>query len=464
MIHRLHGWVWGPVLLVSLLGIGISLTWRSGIFQIRRFPYWWKATVGSLSSGEKSGKSVAGDSNRETVSRVQAACTALAATVGTGNIAGVATALTAGGPGAVFWMWISALLGMATAYSETYLGIRYRRRGSERQWFGGPCVYMAKGLKMPGLAMAYGGLCLLASLGMGSMVQSNAIAQTLRFSLNIPLSVSAVLVTLPAVGIIAGGIKRIAVSAQWLMPLSSAVYALFSLAVVWVCRGRLPAVLSEIIRDALLPRAVLGGAGGYGISRAFRYGIARGVFSNEAGLGTLAGLHSAAEDTTPQEQGMWAMFEVFFDTIFICTLTALVILCAVGGEKGLAGNPYDGAAMTGWCFQKIFGAWGGYIVSFAMTIFAFATIIAWFYLGKQTLGTVLYLAAERFPQIEGWSGLIEKIYILFYGYAVFLGCVCSLTAVWELSDIWNGLMAFPNILALFFLRKEIVFDERRGEK
>lgn len=456
MIHRLHGLVWGPGLMFLLLGMGLCLTLRSGLFQLRRLPYWWKATAGSFFGKEPE---EAENLTEHSMSRVQAACTALAATIGTGNIVGVATALTAGGPGAIFWMWISALVGMMTAYGETYLGIRYRQKGPDGRWLGGPCGYLADGLGVPGLALLYGFLCLLASLGMGSMVQSNAIAQTLYFSWKMPPLACGIFVTLLTAGIINGGVRRIAGAAQWLILLAAAVYTGFALLVLWFCRERIPMVLAEIVRYAFLPKAVLGGTAGYGIGQAFRYGIARGVFSNEAGLGTLAGLHGAAEGTSPHKQGMWAMFDVFFDTIFICSLTALAILCSAGGAEGLAESRFDGAALAGWCFQRVLGSSGQYLISCAMTVFAFATIIAWHFLGKQTLQAVLRLLDSRFPFIRKYEKRIGNIYLFFYGCAVFLGCVCSLTAVWELSDIWNGLMAFPNILALFFLRDKIKFEE-----
>lgn len=459
MIHWLHGLVWGPGLLCLLLGTGLFLTWRSRLFQIRGFPVWWRATAGSLFRKKKG---AAGTLSSGAVNPIQAACTALAATIGTGNIVGVATALTAGGPGAIFWMWISALLGMMTAYSETYLGIRYRKRREDGQWLGGPCACLSEGLGMPGLALLYGILCLLASLGMGSMVQSNAMAQTLHFTLNLPNLAAGILITLLVTGIAAGGIGRIAFVSQGLIPAAALVYTFFSAAVLWSCRERIPSVLAEIFRYALLPEAFAGGTAGYGISRAFRYGIARGVFSNEAGLGTLAGLHSATEETSPGEQGMWAMFEVFFDTVFICTLTALVILCAAGGAEGLERSACDGAALTGWCFQKVLGTAGQWLVSGAMLVFAFSTTIAWYFLGKQTLKAVLELAGKAFPRLRLWEERLELAYLFLYGYAVFLGCVCSLTAVWELSDIWNGLMAVPNLAALFLLRKELRFSGESG--
>lgn len=461
MIHWLHELVWGPVLLCSLLTVGTYFSVRSGWFQILGLPKWWGQTVGSLFGN---GKEKTIQDNPEVVSsekvgRLQAACTALAATIGTGNIVGVATALTAGGPGAVFWMWMSALIGMMTAYAETYLGICYRRKLSDGRWFSGPCAYLLGGLHSAPLAFLYGILCLAASLGMGSMVQSNAISQTLTYTLDLPPLVCAVLVTLLVSVIIIGGVHRITEVTGSLIPLAAGVYTLFSALVLFVLRDRIPEVLAEIFRNALLPHSVFGGIGGYGISRAFRYGIARGVFSNEAGLGTLAGLHGATDDTTPGEQGMWAMFEVFFDTIFICTLTALVILCAAGGQAGLTSGGYDGAVLTGWCFGSVLGSLGEYLVSLAMVVFAFSTIIAWYFLGRQTLQAVLELMMDRVPKwsvgresVKMWA---ERGYLCLYAYAVFLGCVCNLATVWELSDVLNGLMAFPNILALFLLRNKV---------
>lgn len=451
MIHQIHGIVWGPVMLAGMIAIGMAYSVRSGFFQIRKIGFWWKATVGSLDFSEKK----KGDGH--SVTKLQAACTALAATVGTGNIVGVATALTAGGPGAIFWMWISAGIGMMTAYAETSLGIRYRYRSVSGRWICGPMVYLEKGLHMPGMGLLYSILCILSSLGMGSMVQSNAIAETMNYTFGTgPLGVGIVLVLVVMV-VIWGGISRIASVTERLMPISAGVYILFSLVVIGSCYDRLPLVFSQIMTSALAPEALLGGVGGYGISRSLRYGIARGVFSNEAGLGSLAILHGATEDTTPEEQGMWAMFEVFFDTVIICTLTALVILCMTTG--GLESARYDGAALTTFCFEQRLGAVGRYLVSLSMLVFAFATIIAWYYLGRQTLAYVMERLERHIPAISRCHGWIEKIYLLLYLDAVYLGCVSSLELVWELSDIWNGLMAVPNIMALVLLMGQVRFPK-----
>lgn len=459
MIHQIHGLVWGPVLLGLLLLTGCVLTIDSGGFQFTGIKTWWGATAGSLM---RKAERVGFVRKEDSINKIQSACTALAATIGTGNIVGVAAALTAGGPGAVFWMWVSAAIGMMTAYGETCLGIVYRYRDGRGKWICGPMVYLSRGLGSPGLSFLYGILCLLASLGMGSMVQSNAAAQTVCYLTGAEPVVCGVIITGLTVFVAWGGTMRVANVAERLVPVSAAVYMIFSATVLIKFHDRILPAFSEIFCHALIPKSLLGGVGGYGIARGFRYGIARGVFSNEAGLGSLAGLHGATDGTTPQEQGMWAMFEVFFDTVVICTMTALVILCVAGGSQGLYGGSYDGAVLTAHCFEEALGTAGQYLVSGSMVVFAFATMIAWYYLGKQTLEGVMAQAGQWIYISEAWAARIRAVYLILYGYAVFLGCVSSLTAVWELSDIWNGLMAFPNILALLVLRKKIRYPGKDG--
>ena len=459
-LEQIHQMVWGPWTMVAFLGVGLFFSLKSRLFQLRGFSYWWKATVGSL--GKKDGNEEQGKGGKKGISQFQSVCTALAATVGTGNIAGVATALTAGGPGALFWMWVSALIGMITAYAETTLGIRYRYRDENGRYMCGPYVYMERGLGMKGMGIMYGVLCLLASMGMGSMVQSNSAVGTMAYSWHIPELAGGLMLTALIWLVISGGISRIGTVAEKLMPAASGIYIVFSLVVILSCAERLPQVFGAILSGAFTPSAAAGGAAGYGISRSLRYGMARGVFSNEAGLGTLAVLHGEAKDTTPQQQGMWAMFEVFFDTILICTMTALVILCMTGGDA--AGSGYEGAALTAYCFSKRLGGVGEYLVSAAMMLFAFATIIAWYYLGRQASA---YLA-ERLKE-HNRCLLLSRIlrgraYTFLYLGAVFLGCVARLETVWELSDIWNGLMALPNIAALIFLMKEVTFPRGKGEE
>lgn len=448
MIHNLHELVWGPWLLILFLGIGLVYTVKSGFFQLRGLPLWWKETIGSIHEEEE---------GENEVTRFQTACTALAATIGTGNIVGVATALTAGGPGAIFWMWVSAVIGMMTGYAETMLGIRYRYRDKRGAWVCGPMVYLERGMKQPGLGMLYSFLCIMVSLGMGSMVQSNSIAETLNYSFGLPAGPVGVILTGAVCLVVLGGISRIALVSERLIPISAGIYMLFSMVVIMSCYDRIPHVFACILQDAFHPVSALSGAAGFGISKSLQYGMARGVFSNEAGLGSMAVLHGAAEATTPEKQGMWAMFEVFFDTILICTMTALVILCMTGGDA--KGSGYDGAALTAWCFSKRLGSLGEYVVSLAMLLFAFATIIAWYYLGRQAAAYLAECLKERNCLSLLQRILRGKVYTFLYLGAVLIGCMARLETVWEFSDIWNGLMALPNIAALIFLMKEVTFPE-----
>lgn len=483
-LEQIHQMVWGPWTLAIFLGVGIFFTVKCHFFQIKGFSYWWKQTAGRLLSGRAAGgeggegreheegchreteKGEGQKRNRQKgndkkgISQFQSVCTALAATVGTGNIAGVATALTAGGPGALFWMWVSALIGMITAYVETMLGIRYRYKDSQGHYVCGPFVYMERGLGIKGMGLVYSFLCLMCSLGMGSMVQANSAISTMEYTWKVPALVGGVVFTGILMLVICGGISRIGSVAEKLMPAASGIYIVFSLIVIFSCFDKIPGALASMMSSAFCPRAAAGGGAGYMVSRSIRYGMSRGVFSNEAGLGTLAVLHGPARNTTPHEQGMWAMFEVFFDTVILCTLTALVILCMAG--PSLETVPYQGAALAAWCFSGRLGIIGEYLVSGSMVIFAFATIMAWFYLGKQAAS---YLVGKSGLGEQAGRKFAARVYpVLFLG-AVFLGSEARLDVVWMLSDIWNGLMAFPNLTALLFLSGEVTLPPgyRRGK-
>ena len=451
VLECIHGMVWGPWTLVVFLGTGIYLSIRFGFFQIRGFPFWWSATAGSLAKARRA--------EQGGVSQFQSVCTALAATVGTGNIAGVATALAAGGPGALFWMWISACIGMITAYGETALGACTRREAGHGKYLCGPFVYMEQRLGARWMGLLYGFLCLMCSLGMGSMVQSNAALGTMAYAWHIPLLPGGIVFTALLGAVILGGIRRIGSAAEKIMPAVSGIYIFFCLLVLAISFERIPGVLCAVFASAFEPASAAGGTGGYLLSRSLRYGVSRGVFSNEAGLGTLAILHGAADRADPRQQGMWAMFEVFFDTVVLCTLTGLVILCAAGTKLGE--SPYQGAALAAWSFQSCLGPAGGELVSASVVVFAFATIMAWYYMGKQA---ACYLSGGLSRGASGKRSLFEDtIYpILFLG-AVFAGSQAQLDLVWLLSDIWNGLMAFPNLTALLFLAGEIELPDWSGK-
>lgn len=409
-------------------------------FAFLGFFQWWKATVGSLFRRDSN----AGHSG---ISQFQSACTALAATIGTGNIAGVATALLAGGPGAVFWMWISAFLGMATAYGETELGMKYRRRDRNGNWLSGAMVYLERGLECKWAAVIYAGFCLAASFGMGSMVQANAISETFEFAFSMPPALIGILLTVLAGKIILGGSRSIARTAEKMVPFSAGIYIVSSVVIIILFRDRLPGVFRMIFQDAFSFSSASGGILGYAVSEAVRYGVARGVFSNEAGLGSMAALNGGSDSVEPSIQGQWAIFEVFLDTIVCCTLTAVVILCTAGEE--LAAFEGNGAELTSLCFTRGLGHLGGYTMSMCVALFAFATIIAWYYMGKQA---VTYLGEAAGIDVSG-------LYMIGYLACVFLGSLGSMEAVWEISDIFNGLMALPNLMALILLVGQV---ERPG--
>lgn len=507
MLEQIHKIVWGPWLMALFLAVGAVYTVRSRGFQIRGFWVWWRATAGSLFSGRADrglpeelprradGRPVVRASRRE---QLKTACTALAATVGTGNIIGVATAVMAGGPGALFWMWASAALGMMTAYGEVYLGIVSRYRQEDGRYICGPFVYLERMAGKPCLALLYALLCLLCSLGMGSMVQANSLTETVAYSFHVPKLAIALGLGFLTAWVIRGGRRKIGQVAAGLVPVSAGLYILFSVLVIGLCREELPGVIKDIFQEAFRLRSAVGGAAGFGVWQALRYGLARGVFSNEAGLGSLAVLHGDSPGTDPALQGMWAMFEVFFDTIVVCTLTGLAILC---GLKGAGADPeLRGAALTAWCFGRYLGSAGGYVLALSLVLFAFATIIAWYYLGSQALayvegwrreGAGKFQRSEREGAGESQgsgregagrvqrsgregaggqlgmdsreSSIAHDVYRLFYLTAVAAGCLVEMGKVWLLSDILNGLMALPNLAALCLLAGQVHFPKRGGD-
>ena len=450
MIGEIHDIVWGPWTPVLFLMVGTVYSVRIRFFQLRKIPRWWDATIGNLLRDRKN--------HRESF---RSACTALAATIGTGNITGVAAAVIAGGPGAVFWMWVSAFLGMATAYGETVLGIRYREKGRDGGWMAGPMIYLEKRLGCPGAAVLYGFFCIPAAFGMGSMVQANAISETASYVYGIPEAVVGVILVILAGIVLAGGGRRIFLAAERLVPLSAGLYTAAALAVIILYAGNVPGVILGILADAFSFRSAAGGVAGYGISRCVSYGIARGVFSNEAGLGSLAVLHGMSEGKgrlrqrqEAQKQGMWAIFEVFFDTIIGCSLTAFLLLCVFPHNLTEKIDSLGGSGAVAAALAARFGNAGGIVTAACMVLFAFATILAWFYIGDQALGWLM----RDVPQKRA-----DKICILYHGgylASVFLGCVSRMEAVWAVSDIFNGLMAVPNLAALVLLGRKVRRPER----
>lgn len=443
-IHALQRFVWGPGMLVFFLAAGIRFTVQSRGFQIFKLPVWLKHTLGALQRD----RGVRKTKEEHSISQFQSFCTALAATLGTGNITGVATALVFGGPGAIFWMWISALFGMMTNYAENFLGIKYRYRDRQGRWVGGAMVYMERGLQCRPLAVAFALCCLGASLGMGNMVQGNSMAKGLEEAFHLPPVVSgSVCMALVAV-VLAGGVKRIAALTEKLVPVMAAAYlggALVVLAVNW---RLIDDAFILIFREAFRLRSAAGGVAGYGMGQAIRMGIARGIFSNEAGLGSSVMAHAQSDVQQPEVQGMWGILEIFIDTILVCTVTALVILVSGVYEPAellaqiQAGiETVDGTTLTGMAFGTVI-PWGKQFLAGATVLFAFATIVGWSYFGEQTAA---YLWKERGA----------RVYRIVYILITLPGCVIAPQMIWELSDALNGMMAIPNLLALFFLGREV---------
>ena len=440
-----NAFVWGRGMLVIFLGVGMLFTLRTGFFQFKGWKVWMGDTLGALFRDRRVRKA----QDHQSISQFQSFCTALAATLGTGNITGVATAIVTGGPGAVFWMWVSAFLGMMTIYAENVLGIKYRYKNSEGAWVGGAMVYMERGLGAKWLAVFFSIFCLCASFGMGNMTQANAIAKGLKATLKIPEQFTGMALMVLVAVVILGGVQRVAMVAEKIVPFMAAFYILGGLLVIVIHYERIPETFLWIFGEAFGLRAVGGGVAGYGVKMAMKMGISRGVFSNEAGLGSSVMAHAASDVSCPQIQGMWGMAEVFIDTIVVCTITALVILtsgvydpqrCISNIADGV--ENIDGTTLTGNAFATVFPN-GDKFLAISIALFAFATIIGWAYFGERTAA---YLFGEHavFPY--------KLIYILL----LLPGAVLAPKLVWELSDTFNGLMAIPNLTALILLHGEVI--------
>lgn len=317
-----NGFVWGPVMLIFFLLVGFQFTIRTGFFQIRKIKLWINTTILACFRN----RSVLKTEDEKAISQFQSLCTALAATIGTGNIAGVATAIVTGGPGAVFWMWLSAFFGMMTNFSENVLGIKYRYKNKKGDWIGGAMVYMERGLHCKWLAVVFSCFCVLASFGIGNLSQANSIASGLHTSFYLSTKVTGVIIALCVALVIMGGIKRIASITEKIVPFMALIYIVGALIVIGYHIANVPSAFAMIFQEAFQIKAAGGGVLGYGIMLAMRQGIARGVFSNEAGLGSSVMVHSASDVKEPVVQGMWGIFEVFADTLVVCTITALSII------------------------------------------------------------------------------------------------------------------------------------------
>ena len=452
IIDYLNGIAWGPWMLILLVGTGVYMTWKLGFLQFVKFGYAMKQTLGKIFRKQSAGSGE--------VTPFQAVSTALAATVGTGNIAGVTGAIAVGGPGAVFWMWISALFGMATKYSEVVLAVQYRERNPKGDYVGGPMYYIKNGMgkKWAWLAMVFSFLAAIAAIGTGNMTQINTIVTSFNTTIDAfggntaasaveimgqTITMSSLAVGLFVAVIVAmvlfGGLKRIGAVTERLVPGMAVIYVVCSLIIVFVNRQYVSEIFGMIFKGAFNPQAALGGAVGMTIMTAIQKGVGRGVFSNEAGLGSAPMAHAATSEKDPVKQGLYGIFEVFMDTIVICTLTALTLLCGVKSGVGIEWGQNAGAELIIASFGTVFGARiGSLIVTVGITLFALSTILSWALYGSRSFE---FLFGHR-------SGIVYQV---IYVAAVIIGAVLKLDIVWTIADTFNGFMAVPNLIALLAL-------------
>lgn len=428
-LESVDAFVWGPPLLILLLGAGVILTVRLKGLQFSQFGFAMRETF--LKMFEKT------EVGEGEVTPFQALSTALAATVGTGNVVGVAVAIITGGPGAVFWMWVAAAFGMITKYSEVTLAIAYRIRKPSGEYNGGPMYYIDRGMDLPWLGWIFALFAGLATFGIGNSVQSNAIAGVLNtaFGFN-PTIVGIILAVLTAI-VIVGGIQSIVKVTEKLVPFMALLYIIGGIVVLVVNRSRLGGAIASIFTNAFSPQSAAGGVLGYTLMTTISAGISRGLFTNEAGLGSSPIAHATASTDHPVRQGLWGITEVFLDTFVICSITALVIL-----SSGVLGTETDASALTATAFSKGF-PFGGYIVSIGLTLFAFSTILGWEYYGETSMR---YIFGDK----------VSMPFRIIYVIVVFLGCTANLDLVWTIANILNALMAIPNLVGLIGLSGVIV--------
>ena len=436
--RHVNDFVWGPIMLALLVGTGVFLTFRTGWVQVRWFGYIMKHTVGSLFRK----KDV--QDHGSNLSPFQAVTTALAGTVGTGNIAGVTGAIFIGGPGAVFWMWVSAFFGMCTKYSEIALALKFRDTGANGVHKGGPMYYIENGLgrNWKWLAAAFALLGGLASFGIGNIAQSSEIAGAVSGLFGLDPLVTGIALTVLVAVVVLGGVQRIGQVTSLLVPFMSVFYVAAGVIVILMRITDIPAVLSSIFSSAFGMRPFAGGVGGYAIMLAMKNGFARGVFSNEAGLGSAPIAHAASSTQEPAEQAIWGVFEVFFDTIVICSITAFTVLLSGFelGEAALSGYASKGAAAVA-AFNAILpGTLGGTIIQLSMVFFALSTILSWSYYGERCWG---YLSRDN----KAVTSIYKVIFVLF----CIVGATGSGDLMWNISDTLNGAMAIPNLAALLLL-------------
>lgn len=437
---KINSFIWGPFMCTLFVLVGVYFSVRTGFFQISKAKLWWNGTIMAIFKD----KDVTTSSDKKSISQFQALTTALAATIGTGNIVGVATAIVSGGPGAVFWMWVSAFFGMMTKYAEVVLSMKYRCKNEEGHWIGGPMVFIERGLQVKWLAVMFAVFCLLASFGIGNMSQANSSASALNSVFGTNNFVVGVILAILISLVIMGGIKRIGSVTEKFVPFMAIVYIVGGIALVVMNYKNIPSAFESIFAGAFRLKSVGGGIMGYGIAQAMRFGVARGVFSNEAGLGSSSMAHAATDTDEPVKQALWGIFEVFADTIIMCSITAFAILTTnVVGTVSADGELVKGAALTILAFSKGFGSFAGIFISIGIVLFSFSTLIGWSYYGERC---VEYLFGIKYTKYY------KAVFVVF----VVIGCTSSLDLVWDVSDTFNGLMAVPNLIALALLSGEVI--------
>ena len=462
-VDILNGYAWGPWMLLLLVGTGVYLSCRVGFIQFRKFGYAMKNTIGKMFKKHEAGEGE--------VTPMQAVTTALAATVGTGNIAGVTGAIVVGGPGAVFWMWVSALFGMVTKYSEVVLSIKYRERNAQGDWVGGPMYYIKNGLGK-GWAWLGGVFCVLGALaafGIGNMTQVNTIASSINnaidsfggntgahsialFGQDVPVSsiVIGVIIAVIVAMVLLGGIKRIGAVAEKLVPIMAAIYIIAALVVIVCNIGSIGSVFVLIFKGAFSAEAAVGGAVGITIMQTIQKGVGRGVFSNEAGLGSAPMAHAASSESDPVKQGLYGIFEVFMDTIVICTLTAVsMLICTANAQAGgisiaWGDSSVDSTALMAQSFGTVFGdKAGALIIAIGISLFALSTVLSWSLYGTRCFE---YL----------FKGKGVRVYQIVFVLVVVVGSTLELDLVWDIADTLNGFMALPNLVALLGLSGVVI--------
>ena len=442
LVSQVSDFVWNNLLLYILVLTGIIFTIRLKFIQVRKFGEGMRRVFGGINLFGK-------QADKDGMSSFQALATAIAAQVGTGNIAGCATALISGGPGAIFWMWLSAFFGMATIYGEAVLAQKFKTRSETGEVIGGPVYYIRQAFKggFGKFLAGFFAVAIILALGlMGNMVQSNSIGDAFYNAFGVNKLIVGIIIAAISAFIFLGGMKRIASVTEKMVPIMAALYIVGSLVVIIANIKNIPNVFYQIFVGAFNPTAVLGGAAGITVKAAMRFGVARGLFSNEAGMGSTPHAHAVAKVDKPEEQGIVAMIGVFLDTFVVLTLTALVIL-----STNSLGSGAEGVALAQLAFSKVFGGFGGIFIAICLLFFAFSTIIGWYFFGEQN---IKYLFGQK----------SVKIYALLVVIFVVIGSTLKVDLVWNMSDLFNGIMVFPNLLALLALSGLVVAISKGKDK